>query len=400
MQALWGCVYVIIALRAIPLYRHIVILLRANKFIALLVLFAIASTAWSQDPSLTFRRGIALLFTTLIGIDLAVRYSIREQLRLLCVVLGLFVLLSIIVQLFFPGLVPNVNFDDGAWHGIVDFKGNFAKLIVLATVAMLCRPRRSLKDFLLVAVLTAVAIALIVAAHSKEALVIVAGMLVFFQIRGALRWKPRLLTFAVFATLIIAIPTSYLALRNLDALTGMLGRDSTLTGRTTIWPLALSSIARSPVYGYGYDSFWVASSRAAALIREEVRWSTPHAHNGYIDLTLELGVAGLLLFVAGFVIAARRAIRLIRTDPGREATWPLAFLVLICLYQFTESSIVGGNSIFWIMYVAISFALSETTGRTYEMMHTLEAENVPTEPVFAGYALRNTQTLSSDGHAT
>jgi exopolysaccharide production protein ExoQ len=127
VQALWGCIYLIVALRAVPLYRQIVTLLRANRFIVLLVLFAIMSTAWSQDPSLTFRRGIALLGTTLIGIDLAVRYSIREQLRLLCVVLGLFVLLSIIVQVFFPGLVPNVNFDTGAWHGIVDFKGKFCK---------------------------------------------------------------------------------------------------------------------------------------------------------------------------------------------------------------------------------------------------------------------------------
>jgi exopolysaccharide production protein ExoQ len=383
-EVLWILVYLIIAVRAVPLYRQIVALLRANKFIVLLVLLAIVSIAWSVDSGLTLRRSISLVGGTLIGIDFALHHSIREQLRLLYVVLGLFVFLSIIVQVFFPGLIPHGNFDADAWHGIVSFKGNFAKIVVLATVAMLCRPRRSLTDFVVVTALTALGIALILAAHSVEGLVIMAGMLVFFGVSGALRWKPRLLTLAALACLAIAIPTSYFALHNLEGLTAMLGRDSTLTGRTTIWSAALSSIARSPVYGYGYSAFWALSAPEATRIREVVKWETPHAHNGYIDLTLELGLAGLLLFFAGYVVAARRAIQFTRTDAGNEAKWPLAFLLLICVYQFTESSVVVGNWIFWIMYVAVSFALTEIRG-TYEVVHTLEIEHIPMEPLFADH---------------
>ncbi len=57
---------------------------------------------WSQDPGLTLRKGVALIGTTLIGIDFAGRYSVRDQLRLLYLVLGFALLLGIVAQLFFP----------------------------------------------------------------------------------------------------------------------------------------------------------------------------------------------------------------------------------------------------------------------------------------------------------
>jgi O-antigen ligase len=267
----------------------------------------------------------------------------------------------------------------------VAFKGNFAKIIVLANAAILCRARRSLKDYLLVAVLTLVALALIAAAHSAEALIITVAMLVLFKASGALRWKPRPLTLVTAAVLITVIPASYLVLRNLDSLTAMVGRDATFTGRRTIWPLALSSIAKSPIYGYGYSAFWEASSSQAERIREEVNWAAPHAHNGYIDLTLELGLAGLLLFGGASIIAVRRAIQVVQTDLGHEAMWPLMYLALTFFYQFTESSIVVGNTIFWILFVTVSCALAKISS-SYEMAPALEIQYIQTDPSLPSHA--------------
>ncbi|HXA76188.1 MAG TPA: O-antigen ligase family protein [Candidatus Acidoferrales bacterium] len=385
LQLVWFVVYVCVVFRLIPHYRQVIALVRANRCLFLLVLLAVFSIVWSQDPSLTLRRGVALLATTLIGIDFAIRYSVRDQLRLLCIVLGLVVSLGIVAQLFFPSLIPTSDFDVEAWHGVVAFKGNFAKIVVLANAAVLCRARRSLMDYLLVAVLTLVALALIVAAHSAEALVITVAMLVLFGTSGALRWKPKLLTLATIAGLVMAIPASYVALHNLDSLTAMVGRDATFTGRRTIWPLALSSIARSPIHGYGYSAFWEASSSQAERIREEVKWTAPHAHNGYIDLTLELGLAGLLLFGGASIIAVRRAIQVVRTNLGHEAMWPLMYLALTFFYQFTESSIVVGNTIFWILFVTVSFALARMNS-TYEMGPALEIQYIRTDSSLPGHA--------------
>ena len=85
LQVVWACIYVIAAIRAAQQSRAILEAIRSNKLLVGLVLIALFSTVWSADPGLTLRRSIALLATTLFGVDFAVRYSIRDQLRLLAI---------------------------------------------------------------------------------------------------------------------------------------------------------------------------------------------------------------------------------------------------------------------------------------------------------------------------
>src|ERR1700722_12369400 len=110
-QGLWAVVYLIVTLLAISMYRQILPLVRANKCLCILVLLAIFSAAWSQDRVETLRQSIALLVTTLFGIEIAIRYSIREQMRIACMVLGSVILLSVATQIFLPGLVPQLGPD-------------------------------------------------------------------------------------------------------------------------------------------------------------------------------------------------------------------------------------------------------------------------------------------------
>ena len=76
-----------------------------------------------------------------------------------------------------------------------------------------------------------------------------------------------------------------------------------------------------------------------------LHWKVPHAHNGFIDLTLQSGLVGLALFMVVHFIAVRRAMVFAYSEPGKEAMWPLAYLAFIVLYQVTESTIFVGNTI-------------------------------------------------------
>src|ERR1700674_649072 len=111
-------IYIVVLVRAVPLRREILQAVKANKLLLFLVLFAILSTVWSEDAGLTIRRGFAVVATTLFGLDFAVRYSIREQVRLFGIALGLAVAISVVVEIFFHGLVPTVDtaYPD-AWNG-------------------------------------------------------------------------------------------------------------------------------------------------------------------------------------------------------------------------------------------------------------------------------------------
>jgi exopolysaccharide production protein ExoQ len=357
METLWFAVYVIVAMRATREYRQILQVLRANVPLVLLVLLAILSAFWSEDPSLTIRRGIALLATTIFGVDLSIRYSIRKRLHLAGIALALGIVLSIIVEILFHGLIPSDLAYPSEWHGVFDQKNVFAKIVVLAATVFLMQVRRGLRNVIITIGIVAIAAALIGKAQSRTALVVLAAMLLLipaFQINRK-RWKA-VIPIAIIGALIACCILPLTA--DLTSFATLLGRDATLTGRTNIWAPSLASIARQPIWGYGYNAFW-GVSKEAIRIDSFIGFEVPHAHNGYLELTLELGLAGLALFLVTYIMAVWRAARYMNLDAGREAIWPLAYFSFILLFQVTESTIVAGNSIFWMLYVSTACSVTD-----------------------------------------
>jgi exopolysaccharide production protein ExoQ len=358
MELLWLAVYVIVAKRATRRYREILEVLSANKLLVSLVLLAILSSFWSEAPTLTLRRALALLASTIFAVDLSIRYSIREQLRLVSIALALGVVLSVVAEIFFPGLIPPVDTTyPGAWNGIFDQKNVFAKIVVLAAIVFVIQIGRGLRDVIVTIGAVVFSVALIVASQARTALVVLVVMLLSlpaFRIDRE-RWKA-MIPVAIFAALAGACILPLTA--DMTSLATLLGRDATLTGRTLIWEQSLSSIARQPFCGYGYSAFWGVSTDAIR-IDSFLGLEIPHAHNGYLELTLELGLVGLTLFLVTYVVAVWRAARYMNLDAGREETWPLAYFSLILLYQITESTIVVGNSIFWMLFVSTVCSVTE-----------------------------------------
>jgi len=191
--------------------------------------------------------------------------------------------------------------------------------------------------------------ALIFLCRSKTAFVVFVAMLVLLRVFRLRRRGSRALIAGIAGVLIVGALLSVVV--DMDSMAGLLGRDATLTGRTNIWALAMESVVERPLLGYGYSAFWNVAPEAER-ISTILHWKVPHAHNGFIDLTLQLGVAGLALFLVVYLIAARRAIAFANSDPGQEAIWPLAYLAFVVLYQVTESTIFVGNTILWMVYVS------------------------------------------------
>jgi O-antigen ligase len=89
------------------------------------------------------------------------------------------------------------------------------------------------------------------------------------------------------------------------AIVNLLPLDTTFTGRTDIWEFALSSLARNPWRGYGFAAFWGTDAILDLVPDDQIEWaaSAAHSHNGYLDNALTLGIPGLLLIIAVFVVA-------------------------------------------------------------------------------------------------
>jgi exopolysaccharide production protein ExoQ len=139
----------------------------------------------------------------------------------------------------------------------------------------------------------------------------------------------------------------------------------TLTGRTDIWDVVNLEIAKQPLLGWGYRSIWLVGPDSPVMV-DTGSWvrTMPSAHNGYLDIMLDTGYIGLIVFVI-FIFATFHAIgRVTQREPARA--WLLLSIALfVSLQNFLESSWMQGGEALWLMFVVV---VAEA-GRYWQPVH-------------------------------
>ncbi|MBD2245263.1 hypothetical protein H6G26_17165, partial [Nostoc sp. FACHB-888] len=82
--------------------QRIAYLASKRRFLWALVALAILSFLWSPIPDVTLRKAIVFLGLILFGLNVAARYTLEEQLRLLCITMGLIILINVVFTLSLP----------------------------------------------------------------------------------------------------------------------------------------------------------------------------------------------------------------------------------------------------------------------------------------------------------
>jgi O-antigen ligase len=140
-----------------------------------------------------------------------------------------------------------------------------------------------------------------------------------------------------------------------DAGSGMvetLGRDPTLTGRTELWD-ELLAMNTSPAVGTGFESFWMGD-RLDTIWR--MHWWHPNeAHNGYIEVFLNLGWLGVFLLALIAITGYARVIATLKDEPD-VAGLRLTYLVAALLYSGSEAGFRLLTPV-WICFILGAFAV-------------------------------------------
>jgi exopolysaccharide production protein ExoQ len=171
---------------------------------------------------------------------------------------------------------------------------------------------------------------------------------------------------ARFGTLAMITVVAGVMLELTFSITGSLaegaGRDATFTGRTGLWQTLLQEPI-NPLVGVGYGSFWLGER----LLRYWAMYpnSPPiEAHNGYIEMYINLGLVGLVLLIALLwsglsTMRARMAALVDCTSVHAQfvSIFGIAYGTAYLLYNVTEATFQGLNFLFTIFLV---FAFSHT----------------------------------------
>ena len=145
-------------------------------------------------------------------------------------------------------------------------------------------------------------------------------------------------------------------------LLALLGKSADLTGRLDIWRSVAGLAAERPVFGWGWVSYWapwVEPFEGLAVRRGVVYLQ---AHNAWLDVWLQLGVLGLIIFAAAvfstlwrcwFLAVDRPRRALADTEPyAASALLPLLLLVALIAQSLAESRILIESG--WLLLVVLA----------------------------------------------
>jgi O-antigen ligase len=324
--------------------------IRNSYPIWILIGLSLVSTTWSTVPLVTLKSAIWLTLSTLFGTYFALRYDEDEQLMLLFATVLICALVSIFMLIAYPELGTEPGEALGSWRGAFTRKNSLGRLMALGVIVAILSARRSVLIRPVLAVSVAIFGILLVGSRSVTALIAVTSVGVSLLAVPALRSRRvppgRTATFALaaLAGVIAIIWLTY------EPILTALGRDTRLTGRDTLWIAVVAKALLHPVLGYGHVAFWRGGSDYLDVWKL-VGWSPPHAHNGFLDVTLELGLVGLIAMVTCLLFALWKALQRLKLNvAGRDGAWPFLYLLFFLTINLAETSTLRHTNIYWVLF--------------------------------------------------
>ena len=327
--------------------------LRAAPAAFVVVAIAALSTLWSVDPETSFRRAIALGGVTTFAFYLAARVTVSELIDLLAQTLRIILVASVLYYLVSPEAATMAEPHLGAWRGVLRHKnglGWVASLGLLVFYYLAVQGRARTKNVCF----AALSVVLVLLSESASSIAITALILGLDLVIAALQRVSGRFYFGYAVAIILLAGAAVLLW---DEMLDLLGRDASLTGRTDVWTYALEAAAQRPLFGYGYGSFWEAGNARAAYIWLMLEWEFTHAHNGWIETLLELGLVGVTAVGATVGQAMIRCLAAVRFGRLAHARFLLQLLNLVLISNLSESGLAQYNDFGWMIILTVAAIL-------------------------------------------
>jgi exopolysaccharide production protein ExoQ len=343
-----------------------------DKWLLLMLVFCFVSAAWSADAGVTLRHSAALVGTSIFGMYFAYRFSVKDQIKLLAAALGLAAVLSVFFAVLLPKYGLMTDEHAGEWQGIYMHKNALGRTMVLGAMCFFMLARSQRKARLLWWGGFGLCCLTMLMTRSATALVALTLFFAAYPLTKTLRWpawrwRYSLLTPVLFFSLVVVgLVLAWILSdpKHISAALDLLGRDKTLTNRTDLWSGVVYAIGKRPWWGYGYGAFWEADSQQLYDTWQIAGFKTYEAHNGVLQLMLDMGAIGTMLFLVSLVLTIRMAILWIRRRRSDDSFWPLFYLIFMLSYNVTEPTVLKHNNIYWMLYVAVVLTLHKSLDST------------------------------------
>ena len=367
---------------------------RNNVWLILFFVYCGLSTIWSDFAFVAFKR-----WTKGLGDPLVMLVILTEPqpIKALEIVIRRCAYLLLPISVLFVKYYPHLGkaYDD--WTGVAMYTGITTNKNMLGLVCMVCglyfiwkifgnwgrRHMPEQKQEILLAVFFLSMIAyLFNLADSKTSLMTLFLAIGIMVVLGVAAVRGRFGTYVIAGVLSFAV--LQISFNVMDFFIESAGRNATLTGRTEIWSEVLG-MGTNPIIGTGFESFWLGER--LQILWEKYYFKPNQAHNGYIEIYLNLGWVGLCLLggvlfscyrnMKKMLMSARDLPELIHF--GRLG---MAFLAGYLVYNYTEAAFKAEHFMF-LFFLAFAIQYPQPHQRAAQSSSSLP-ETVVEIPAMEG----------------
>ena len=350
--------------------RQVGAVLRASAPVLLYFVYCGMSSLWSDHPDVAFKRWIravgdvVMILVVLTDTDWLVALK-----RVLTRVGFLLLPLSVLLIRYYPNLGRgySISGETMFWTGVTSDKNGLGMICLVFGLGNLWYlieiykeqkgPERT-RSLVAHGILVLITLWLLWESNSMTSIscFALAAALMAAAGRWPLARKP--VVVSLLAATAVAFSAFALFSGGAGGLLQTMGRNPTLTGRTEVWK-AILPFAQNPIFGSGYESFWLGD-RLVTIGQMINSPGIQEAHNGYLEIYLNLGWIGLALLALIIAMGYRRVVVLTLRQHPNTGKLMLAYFVLALIYNFTEAGFKMQNPV-WIFFLLAVMAIPKAT---------------------------------------
>ncbi len=345
--------------------------IKENRWLIFFYVFLGVSIFWSEYPFSSFKRWTKIFGIVIMGfIILSERKPLKALESMLRRSAYILIPLSVVFIKYFPQFGVSYTTYSGIpmGTGVCTHKNSLGILCSVLTFFLIWRifikwrsGKLSISRLYILADGVVICLGLFLlfgggATYSATAILIfvigTAWLVVLYRYRNMTEYLSK-----HFKIVLIAMVVSFMLFYStlLPTVTSLLDRREDLTYRDRIWSSVLDIASRNPILGTGYGGYWGLAADSSG------HRGVNQSHNGYIEVYLQVGVAGIMFLI----IFIFKFCGNIRQEIEHTYDWGLfgmCFLLMMLLYNYSEASFISGN-LTWSLMVILSIVFSNSNSR-------------------------------------
>lgn len=342
--------------------------------------WALVSLVWTSDKSETLFGWFSLFGYAFLALTIG---HIRDTLQtvralgdtfraLLAVSLGVEILSGILLDL--PIVVLGIQGNlagGGPIQGIFGSRNMLGFIAVLALITFVIewRTQSVTRPIAIPSIALAAALAFLSSSPTVIVLAAAVGIVTtaLTLVRHASPERRSIVQWTLGALVAVALTVAFLFRHQIIAL---LDAGSDFSIRATLWNKVLDFVALKPIQGWGWFGSWARGEYPFTYINFQLDDRHQSALNAYFDVLLQLGAAGLVLFLLLGGVALVRSWLVASVRRSVVYAWTPITLVTLAVDSMFESFTLAGAGWFLLVLCALRAGQSRSWRENVDAAHT------------------------------